>query len=249
MSLKHDSAKKLRKEKSKWSVETPEEYEKMEDTFLKERLLHKEPTIKGQVRIAGGTAKNFKIDIPKTTRPMTDRMKVRIFDVLSQDIANKTVLDLYAGAGSFGLEALSRGAQFATFIDASRSAEQILNKNVAHTGFLPQAEVFKAKVEEYLYKEVIGIGEDEEKQTFDIIFMDPPYKLYNTKNTYKMVSVINMASKLLHGVQNPESKKFKGTLIMKHPRRYPLDSLKLEDIKPVETYEFGLTSITFFIVK
>lgn len=246
MSLKHDSFKKLRKDKNKWRVESPEEYEEREDTFLKERLMHKEPTIKGQVRISGGKAKNFKIDIPKTTRPMTDRMKVRIFDVLSQDIYKKTILDLYAGAGSFGLEALSRGAEFATFIDASRSAEQALQKNVSHTGFLPQAEVIKMKVEEYLFKEN---NKEEEKQSFDIIFMDPPYKLYNTKNTYKMESVVNMASKLLPGVQDHKGKKFKGCLIMKHPRRYPLDKLKLEDIKPVETYEFGLNSITFFIVK
>jgi 16S rRNA (guanine(966)-N(2))-methyltransferase RsmD len=250
MSLKHDSAKKLRKEKSKWHTSSAEEFEQMEDTFLKERLLHKEPTITGQVRIAGGTAKNFKIDIPKTTRPMTDRMKVRVFDVLSKDIANKTILDLYAGAGSFGLEALSRGAKFATFIDASRSAEGILNDNIAHTGFLPQAEVIKAKVEEYLYKEVVGKQEAGEKLShFDIIFMDPPYKLYNTKNTYKMNNVINLSSKLLLGVQDPKTRKFKGALIMKHPRRYPLENLKLDDIKPVETYEFGLNAITFFIVK
>ena len=58
MSLKYDSAKKLRKEKKKWKVETPEEYEDMEDTFLKERILHRDPTIKGFVRVTGGKVKN-----------------------------------------------------------------------------------------------------------------------------------------------------------------------------------------------
>ena len=247
MSLKHDSFKKVRKEKNKWKVETPLDYEEREDTFLKERLLHKEPTITGQVRIAGGKAKNFRIDIPKTTRPLTDRMKVRIFDVLSKDISNKTVLDLYAGAGSFGLEALSRGAKSATLVDASKSANLVLQKNVAHTGFLPQADVIKSKTEEYLYKEINKDGS--EKQCFDIIFMDPPYKLYNTKNTYKMENVMNMASQLLPFVQDPTQKRFPGVLIVKHPRRYPLEKLNLQYVENAETYIFGLNAITLFIVK
>jgi 16S rRNA (guanine(966)-N(2))-methyltransferase RsmD len=174
-------------------------------------------------------------------------MKVRIFDVLSKDISNKTVLDLYAGAGSFGLEALSRGAKSATLVDASKSANLVLQKNVAHTGFLPQADVIKSKTEEYLYKE---INKDEsEKQCFDIIFMDPPYKLYNTKNTYKMENVMNMASQLLPFVQDPTQKRFPGVLIVKHPRRYPLEKLNLQYVENTETYIFGLNAITLFIVK
>ena len=111
MSLKFDSSKKLRKEKRKHKVESWEEFEEREDILLKERLHSKEPTISAVVRITGGKAKNFKIEIPRNSRPLTDRMKVRIFDVLREDISNKTILDLYAGAGSFGLEALSRGAE------------------------------------------------------------------------------------------------------------------------------------------
>lgn len=133
MSLKHDSFKKIRKEKNKWRLDTPEDFIEMEDTFLKERLMSKEPTIKTTVRITGGKARNFILEVPKATRPMTDRMKVRVFDILREDIVNKNILDLYAGAGSFGLEALSRGAKSATFVDASKNAEAVLKKNVAHT--------------------------------------------------------------------------------------------------------------------
>lgn len=243
MSLKFDSAKKLRKEKTKHKVESWEEYEQREESFIKERLQSKEPTISAQVRITGGKAKNFHIDIPRTTRPLTDRMKVRIFDLLREDVNKKTVLDLYAGAGSFGLEALSRGAKEATFVDASKQAFQVISANVAHTGFLPTSTVVKSKVEEYLFKKI------KEDITFDIIFMDPPYKLYNTKRVFKMQEVVNHASYLLPGVRYPESKKFKGVLIIKHPRRYPIDNLLLEYVKRVETFEFGLNSISFFIVK
>ncbi len=243
MSLKFDSSKKLRKEKTKHKVESWEDYEQREQEFLKERLLSKEPTIQADVRITGGKAKNFKIEIPKNTRPLTDRMKVRIFDILREDIANKRVLDLYAGAGSFGLESLSRSAKEVTFVDASKQADLILRKNIAHTGFLPQAEVFKMKVEDFLTK-----YSDTEK-TYEIIFMDPPYKLYNTKRVSKMQSVINQTSHFLPGVRNSKCRTFKGVLIIKHPRRYPIDNLEYKYIKKVETFEFGLNSISFFIVK
>lgn len=244
MSLKIESFKKLRKDKNKWKVETPQEFEEREDTFLRKRLTSKEPTITAFVRITGGKAKNFRIDIPKTTRPLTDRMKVRIFDILSKDIANKTVLDLYAGAGSFALEALSRGAKEATLVDASKSAEFTLKKNVAHTGFLPETEIIKEKVENFLFKEI----NTPEYKTFDIVFMDPPYKLYNTKNLFKMQRVITMASQMLNGVKDPKTKTFKGSLIIKHPRRYPLEKIELKYIKKIDTIDFGLNSISFFIV-
>lgn len=248
MSLKHDSFKKLRKEKNKWRIETPEDFEERETTFLKEKLQSKEPTIKTVVRISGGKAKNFNIEVPKATRPMTDRMKVRIFDILREDIVNKDILDLYAGAGSFGLEALSRGAKSCTFVDASKNANIVLKKNIAHTGFLPESEVLREKVEDYLFKLTEGT-QKEDKKTFDIIFIDPPYKLFNTKRVFKMERIINMASKLLPGVVNPKSKKFKGALILKHPRRYDLEKLKLENIRLVENITLGLNVISFYIVK
>jgi len=245
MSLKHDSFKKLRKEKSKWKVDTPEEFEIREDAFLKERLQSKEPDIKATVRITAGKVKNFIIEIPRATRPMTDRMKVRVFDILKEDIVKKDILDLYAGAGSFGLEALSRGANTVTFVDASKNADFVIKKNVAHTGFLTQSEIVKEKVEDFLFKAT----NQEERKTFDIIFLDPPYKLFNTKKTFKMESIINLSTKLLSGVANPKKKGFKGAIIIKHPKRYDLNKLKLENIQRIEEISFGLNSISFFIVK
>lgn len=239
MSLKLNSFKKLRKDKIKWKVDSWEEYDEREEVFLKERIQSKEPTIPGKVRITGGKAKNTLIEIPKTTRPLTDRMKVRIFDILRNDISGKTILDLYAGTGSFALEALSRGAKNAVLVDAAKNAYHILQSNVLTTGFLTETEVIKSKVDEYLFKTV------KEEKTFDIIFMDPPYKLFNTKNVFKMQNTINLASQLLP----IKSKRFKGVLIIKHPRRYPLEKLTLDILERFETYEFGLNSVTIFIVK
>ena len=239
MSLKIDSAKKLRKEKSKWKSSGDwKEVIKKEEEFHKERIRHKSPTITGQVRITAGTAKNIMIDIPKTTRPLTDRMKVRIFDILKRDIVNKTVLDLYAGTGSFAIEALSRGAKSATLVDAAKQAVRILEKNVTKTGFTDKTEIVRSKVGEFLTRRI------KEQDTFEIIFLDPPFKLFNTKKVYKMQSTINLASKLL-----PLKKKFKGVVIVKHPKRYPIEKLEFDHLEILETYGFGLNSVSFLIVK
>lgn len=245
MSLKYESAKKLRKERNKWQVSTPEEFDEREKVFLREKMLHKEPTIKTFVRITAGKAKNSKLEIPKTTRPLTDRMKVQIFDILQKDIYKKKILDLYAGTGSFGLEALSRGAEHATFVEASKNATYILKKNITSTGFLLNSEVIKSKVAEYLYKK----NNEDPVENFDIIFLDPPYKLFNTKKTYKMEEIINMASNLLPGVKKNSKREFKGALILKHPKKYPLEKLSLNNIKLLESYNFGLNTISFYIVK
>jgi 16S rRNA (guanine(966)-N(2))-methyltransferase RsmD len=245
MSLKHDSAKKLRKERNKWKVRTPEEFDEREKTFLKEKMLHKSPTIKTFVRITAGKAKNFKLEIPKTTRPLTDRMKVQIFDTLEKDIYKRTVLDLYAGTGSFGLEALSRGAKHATFVEAAKGAYHTLNKNIEHTGFTTKSEVVKSKVGEYLYKK----NNEDPLETFEIIFLDPPYKLYNTKRVHRMEEIINMAANLLPGVQDKDTDEFKGALILKHPKRYPLEKLDLENIELLESTDFGLNTISIYIVR
>ncbi len=245
MSLKHDSFKKVRKEKNKWRLDTPEDFLEMEETFLKERLQSKEPTITTTVRITAGKARNFLLEVPKATRPMTDRMKVRVFDILREDIVNKNILDLYAGAGSFGLEALSRGARSATFVDASKNANIVLKKNVAHTGFLVESDIFKEKVENYLFR----LNNEVDTPSFDIIFMDPPYKLFNTKKTYKMEEIINMASELLPGIQEKKETKWKGALILKHPRRYDLGKIDIKHLKLVESINLGLNVISFFIVK
>lgn len=241
MSLKTDSQRKLRKEKAKWKTLSWEAYEEKEMSFLKEKLRSKEPTIKAQVRITGGKFKNFNIEIPKNTRPLTDRMKTRIFDILNTDINKKRVLDLFAGSGSFGLESISRGAKSVTFVDASKHSEKIIKMNVEKIG-VENYEIVKKKVDEYLFTQ------QSKDENFDIIFLDPPYKLYNTKKTSGMVNIINMASNLLSGIKNPKAK-FKGALIIKHPRRYDLDKLEFDKIKKVENYDFGLNTITIYIVK
>ncbi|MGD1044209.1 MAG: 16S rRNA (guanine(966)-N(2))-methyltransferase RsmD [Bacteroidota bacterium] len=105
-------------------------------------------------------------------RPTTDRAKQTIFDILSNRIEfdGLEVLDLFAGSGSLGLEALSRGVKSVTFIDKARKSLEVLEKNAASLGCESQCSVYQADVFWYL-KNI--------NRTFDLVFADPPYKLEN----------------------------------------------------------------------
>jgi 16S rRNA (guanine(966)-N(2))-methyltransferase RsmD len=107
-----------------------------------------------------------------SVRPVTDRAKQTIFDILTNRIEFEglDVLDLFAGSGSLGLEALSRGVKSVTFIDNSRKSLDVLEKNAASLGCEPQCSVYQADVFWYL-KNI--------HRTFDLVFTDPPYKLEN----------------------------------------------------------------------
>jgi 16S rRNA (guanine966-N2)-methyltransferase len=99
---------------------------------------------------------------------MTDRMKESVFSSLG-DVAGLSVLDLYAGSGALGLEALSRGAERATFVESAREAMIKLKENVEATGFEDRADVVWAEVAQ-------TIGKDAAVRV-DLIFLDPPYSM------------------------------------------------------------------------
>jgi 16S rRNA (guanine966-N2)-methyltransferase len=121
----------------------------------------------GTMRVIAGTAKGHRLKSPTTgTRPMTDRIKESLFSALG-DVTGVSVLDLYAGSGSLGLEALSRGAATATFVESARDAIVKLEENVRATGLWERAEV--------LWADVGSIVAKDASQRVDLIFLDPPY--------------------------------------------------------------------------
>lgn len=123
------------------------------------------------MKIITGTAKGMNLETleGEATRPTSQRVKEAVFSMLQFDIDGARVLDLFAGSGQLGLEALSRGASKATFSDSSREASEIVIKNAK------KARLFdKCRVSTCDYAEMIrGIAG---KEQFDIIFIDPPYK-------------------------------------------------------------------------
>ncbi len=106
----------------------------------------------------------------RSIRPTTDRAKQTIFDMLSArfDWTDARVLDLFSGSGSLGLEALSRGAAHATFVESARSSLDILERNIRTLGCDDRSTVYSADVFWYLRTT---------HQTFDVVFADPPYRL------------------------------------------------------------------------
>ena len=133
------------------------------------------------MRVIGGKAKGRRLRTPSTgsakysgqkIRPTADRAREALFSIIGLEVKGATVLDLYAGTGALGLEALSRFAQRAVFVDNSQQAVQLINKNVALCGFYDRAHVFKRDISKGLYflaKQLPGI-------TFSIVFIDPPYR-------------------------------------------------------------------------
>jgi 16S rRNA (guanine966-N2)-methyltransferase len=124
------------------------------------------------VRIIAGTARGRRLQAPEgqSTRPIIDRAKEGIFNMLvsRMELVDATVLDLYAGSGSFGLECLSRGARKVTFVEMSRSASAVIAANLATLGFTERASIVTSPVLAALSGR---LGADE----VDLAFCDPPY--------------------------------------------------------------------------
>ncbi|MFH1783453.1 MAG: 16S rRNA (guanine(966)-N(2))-methyltransferase RsmD [bacterium] len=132
-------------------------------------------------RIIAGTAKNKKLQsLPGfATRPLLGRIKKSLFDILAPRIEGSSFLDLYAGIGNVGIEALSRGSDRALFIDNSRDSIDVIKQNIAHCGFTEKAKLIKADI-------IANFPKLSEK--FDIIFIGPPYKLNLTQKTIDIIS-------------------------------------------------------------
>jgi 16S rRNA (guanine966-N2)-methyltransferase len=118
------------------------------------------------MRIISGTAKGCALKVPReVARPTTDRVRESLFGILQTVIGDSRVLDLFAGSGALGMEALSRGAMSCTFVDQNRGAVRAIEGNLKKTG-LTGGNVVLREVLAYLKGE---------RATYDLIFADPPY--------------------------------------------------------------------------
>lgn len=124
------------------------------------------------LRIITGRAKGKKIETleGEATRPTSERIKEAVFSSIQFDIEGRRVLDLFAGSGQLGLEALSRGAASATFVDAAREAVDIVKKNARTTGFFEDSRYVVSDWRNYIRK---ASGRDK----YDLVFIDPPYAM------------------------------------------------------------------------
>jgi len=122
------------------------------------------------MRIITGSARGIPLKTleGEATRPTAEKVKEAVFSAIQFEIEGRSFLDLFAGSGQMGLEALSRGAASATFIDASADAMAIVKENAKKTGFFEASHFLVSDYRNYLRK---AAG----REAFDIIFIDPPY--------------------------------------------------------------------------
>lgn len=128
------------------------------------------------MRITGGFLKGLKLYGPSSKsleiRPLRSRIRKTLFDLLGNDLFGYRVLDLFAGTGALGIEALSRGAEFVVFVDVNFESIKIIQKNLEKTGLKEKAKIFKLKLPEGL-KKLIKVVEF----SFNLVFITPPYSI------------------------------------------------------------------------
>ena len=123
------------------------------------------------MRIIAGTARSLPLKTIEglDTRPTTDKIKETLFNMLQRDIPGAAFLDLFAGSGQIGLEALSRGARYAVFVENGRKAAKCIEENIRFTRFEDRARLITQDA-------ASAVHMLEGSYRFDIIFMDPPYR-------------------------------------------------------------------------
>ena len=122
------------------------------------------------MRVIAGTAKGTRLGrVPAGVRPVSDRVREGLFSSIGQRVEGARVLDLYAGTGAVGIEALSRGAEHATFVDSSPSAVAAVRENLRLTSFEERGSVQRSDVLRFLERL------RDRDRGFDLVFLDPPY--------------------------------------------------------------------------
>lgn len=178
------------------------------------------------MRVIAGTAKGRQLKSPPaSTRPIMDRVKENLFNILGTDVIDAAVLDLYAGAGSVGIEALSRGAKHATFVELNDEARRTIQTNLKLTKLAPRATVLSANVYRYLKKPPAA--------PFDIIYVAPPQYKEMWQETMKLLDA------------RPQWLSEEGILIVQiHPVEF--EELPLQSFDLTDRRKYGSTMLCFY---
>ena len=139
------------------------------------------------MRVITGTARGRRLkELPgRETRPTTDKVKESIFNIIQFDIEGRNTLDLFAGTGQLGIEALSRGAARCTFVDARREAAALVRENLAHCGLADRARVVQGDALAFL----TGC-----REKFGLVFLDPPYASGPLEQSLELLAEIDIVA-------------------------------------------------------
>jgi len=124
------------------------------------------------MRVIAGTAKGVRLaPVPRGVRPVSDMAREGLFSSIASDVPGAAVLDLYAGTGAMGIEALSRGAEAVTFVERSSQARTTVLENLNRTRLAERARIVPSPVAAFLS------GDDRSRGPFDLVLVDPPYEV------------------------------------------------------------------------
>jgi len=181
------------------------------------------------MRVISGTAKSRKIKVPRIqgTRPTLDNVREALFNILGEVVRGKSIVDLYAGSGSLGIEALSRGAKSVTFVDSNPKCAFVVRDNLKNLGFSEQAVVLNLKAGQAIER----FGRS--KKRFDIVILDPPY---------------GMAKKSLNDLAKSDILKTCSFVIVEHYKKEILPE-KDRILTHKRTACYGDTCLSFYYVK
>jgi 16S rRNA (guanine966-N2)-methyltransferase len=188
------------------------------------------------MRVVGGSARGKPLLVVpgRGTRPIMDRVKLSLFDILRPRIAGSDMLDLFAGSGSVGIEALSQGAATCTFTELAHAAVATIKKNLATTGLADRALVLKTDAFEYLKTTT---------KTFDLIYVAPP----QYQNLWsEAMHLIADRPELLRApaLESGEDEAAAQVIVQIHPKEYR--SLDLDNVREVRQKRYGNTLLVFF---
>ena len=174
------------------------------------------------MRVISGSAKGRKLKTPKDmdVRPTSDSVKEAVFNIIREDISGRRVLDLFAGSGQMGIEALSRGARDAVFVDISSVSLKLVRENLNLCGF--SGETVKEDAVNYL----------QHAKPFDLIFIDPPYDSEYYEKVIEMIKSFDILTD--SGIIIIESRRDRILPDMQYPYR------------KIKEYGYGSVKITTF---
>jgi len=179
------------------------------------------------LRVIAGSLKGRRLKtVPgDTTRPITDRVKESLFDILGNDVVDSTWWDVFSGTGAIGIEAISRGARFATLSDLNRLPIETIQVNVESCGISSKVQIIKADAFHLLTRT--------HDKTYDFIYIAPPQYL-------------NMWEKAMVSLdRNPELLKLSGDAIVQiHPVEYK--ELQLQNFEEYDQRKYGSTLLIFY---
>ena len=177
------------------------------------------------MRVISGLAKGISLKTPDglATRPTADRIKEAMFSIIQFDLPGTAVLDLFGGTGQLGIEALSRGAKSAVFVDQAESACSLIRENLRRTKFQNTAKVIRSDYLTFLKNS---------HEKFDIILLDPPYAEIFLENSLKMISEIDILQS-------------NGIIVTERPVEKAL-SVDFPGFSRSRDYKYGKTLLTIY---